>query len=91
VVAQIETAETDDPLEEILAAAPDVVFIGSLDLRVDLGLDAGAFERRIEEILSLVEDAGLTAGAFGIDDPRISYRVLSADLSLLADAICRPR
>src|SRR3954452_21353853 len=35
---QDETAETDDPLAEIMAARPDVVFAGTTDLAVDLEL-----------------------------------------------------
>jgi 2-keto-3-deoxy-L-rhamnonate aldolase RhmA len=87
VVAQIETAETDDPLEEIVAAGADVVFIGTADLSADLGLDQDAFDARVAEICDTVEQAGVVLGAIGVDDPRVSYRVLGADLALLRGAM----
>jgi 4-hydroxy-2-oxoheptanedioate aldolase len=42
VVAQIETAETDDPLGDILAERPDVVFLGMTDLTVTSASTASA-------------------------------------------------
>ena len=86
VVAQIETASTDDPLEEILAAGPDVAFIGTADLRADLGLDQEAYERRVEEIAAAVAAADVVLGAFGFDDPRVGYRLVASDLALLRSA-----
>jgi len=86
LVAQIETAETDDPLAEIVAAAPDVVFIGTADLSADLGLDREAFDRRVAEIADAVDSAGAVLGAIGLDDPRVRYRLLSSDLALLRSA-----
>jgi 4-hydroxy-2-oxoheptanedioate aldolase len=83
VIAQIETAETDDPLEEIVAAGPDVVFIGTADLMADHGLDEEAFRARVAEISDTVERAGVVLGAIGLEDPRVLFRVLSSDLSLL--------
>jgi 4-hydroxy-2-oxoheptanedioate aldolase len=87
VVAQIETAETDDSLEEIVAAGPDVVFIGTADLSADLGLDQEAFDARVAEICDTVAEAGVVLGAIGVDDPRVTYRVLGADLALLRSAM----
>lgn len=86
VIAQIETATTDDPLEQIIAAAPDAVFIGTADLRADVGLDQAAFERRVAEVADAVAAAGIVLGAIGLDDPRITYRVLTSDLALLQGA-----
>jgi 4-hydroxy-2-oxoheptanedioate aldolase len=86
VVAQIETAQTDDPLAEIVAAGPDVVFIGTADLRADVGLDEDAFRERVAEISDAVATAGVALGAIGLEDPRITYRVLSSDLALLHSA-----
>jgi 4-hydroxy-2-oxoheptanedioate aldolase len=83
VVAQIETATTDDPLEEILAAAPDVAFIGTADLRADVGLDQGAYERRVEEIVEATVSTDVVLGAFGLEDPRVTYRLITSDLTLL--------
>jgi 4-hydroxy-2-oxoheptanedioate aldolase len=87
VVAQIETATTDDPLEEILAARPDVAFIGTADLRADLGLDNDSYERRIEEIASATVDAGVVLGAFDLDDPRVTYRLIASDLAVLSSGL----
>jgi 4-hydroxy-2-oxoheptanedioate aldolase len=83
LVAQIETATTDDPLEEILAAGPDIAFIGTADLRADVGLDEAAHRERIEEIAGAAEKAGVPLGAFDLDDPRVSYEVVTSDLALL--------
>jgi 4-hydroxy-2-oxoheptanedioate aldolase len=83
VVAQIETATTDDPLEQILAAGPDVAFVGTADLRADVGLDQAAYEARVEEIASAAQAAGVVLGAFGLDDPRVAYDVVASDLALL--------
>lgn len=86
VVAQIETLETDDPLEEILATEPDVAFIGTADLRADAELDTGAYERRVEEIAAATVAAGVVLGAFGLNDRRVAYRLIASDLSLLRSA-----
>jgi 4-hydroxy-2-oxoheptanedioate aldolase len=86
VVAQIETAETDDSLAEIIAAKPDVVFIGTADLQADVGLDEAAYRARVAEIADAVEAAGAVLGAIALDDPRVRYRVLSSDLALLRTA-----
>ena len=83
VVAQIETATTEDHLDEIMAAGPDVAFIGTADLSVDLGLDAERVRNRTEEIISASEDAGVVPGAYNLDEPRVRYNVSSADLTLL--------
>jgi len=87
VVAQIETAETDDPLEEIVAAEPDVIFIGTADLEADVGLDPAALAARVAEICDATERGGVVLGAIGVDDPRVRYRVLGADLALLRRGI----
>jgi 4-hydroxy-2-oxoheptanedioate aldolase len=87
VVAQIETAETDDPLEAILAERPDVVFLGTTDLSVDVGLDAERVRARVEEVAAAAERAGLPLGAFGLEDPRVAYHLVSSDLALLRAAV----
>jgi 4-hydroxy-2-oxoheptanedioate aldolase len=87
VVAQIETAETDDPLETILAARPDVVFVGVVDLTVDLGLDGGRVRDRVDEIAAAAEGAGVPLGAYGLDDERVTYDVVGSDLGLLQKAV----
>jgi 2-keto-3-deoxy-L-rhamnonate aldolase RhmA len=87
VVAQIETATTDDPLDQILAARPDVAFIGITDLTVDMGLDAERVRERVDQIAEAAEAADVTVGAFGIDDPRVRYDVVTSDLALLSSAV----
>ncbi len=86
-IAQIETAETDDPLEQIVAAGADAIFIGTADLRADVGLDEAALEARVAEIVEATAAAGLPLGAIDVEDPRVRMRVLGADLSLLRAAL----
>jgi len=88
VVAQLETAETDDPLEEILGAGPDVAFVGVTDLTVDVGLDAERVEARVAEIAAAAEAAGVALGGFGTDE-RWRYAIASSDLALLREAFAR--
>ena len=87
LVAQIETGTTDDPLDEIIAAGPDVVFVGSLDLTVDLALDEERVAQRIEEIATAAERAQVPLGGFGLDDPRVLYDAVSTDVALLGKAM----
>ena len=87
VVAQIETAATDEPLDAVLAARPDVVFVGRTDLTADLELDEGRVLVRVEEIAAAAERAGVPLGAVAMDDPRVRYYVVGADLGLLAKAV----
>ena len=87
LVAQIETAETDDTLEEILGAQPDVAFIGTTDLAVDLGLDQARVGARVEEIAAAAQAAGIPLGAFALEDDRVVYDMVGSDLSLLRGAL----
>jgi 4-hydroxy-2-oxoheptanedioate aldolase len=89
LVAQIETATTDDPLPDILRAGADVAFIGTMDLSVDLGLDADRTQARIAEIADAAASTGVTLGAFGLDDPRVEYDIVGSDVALLRTAIQR--
>jgi 4-hydroxy-2-oxoheptanedioate aldolase len=86
VVPQIETAETDDPLEEIAAEA-DVLFVGATDLSVDVGLDGDRLAERFDAIATAAESAGGPLGAFAVDDPRVRYDAVTTDLSLLRGAL----
>jgi 4-hydroxy-2-oxoheptanedioate aldolase len=88
LVAQIETATTEDPLETIFAAGADVAFVGVTDLSVDLALDAVRVEARVEEIAAAAARAGIVLGGFGTDD-RWRYAVASSDLALLREAYAR--
>lgn len=87
VVAQIETAETDDPLGQILAAGPDIAFVGVADLTVELGLDAERVRSRVEEIAAAAERAGVVLGAFELDRPDVRYHIGCSDLTLLGKAL----
>jgi 4-hydroxy-2-oxoheptanedioate aldolase len=86
VVAQIETATTDDTLAEIVGAKPDVVFVGTADLRADVELDEAAFDARVAEICQAVEAGGVVLGGIALDDPRVLFRAVTSDLSLLQSA-----
>jgi len=88
VVAQIETATTGDPLEEILGAGVDVAFVGTTDLSVELGLDRDRVEERVEEIAEAAASAGVVLGGFGVDE-RWRYQIASSDLALLREAYGR--
>jgi len=88
VVAQIETATTDDPLGVVLAAGVDVAFVGVTDLSVDLGLDADRVAARIAEIAAAAEAAGVVLGGFGHDE-RWRYTVASSDVALLRSGYAR--
>lgn len=87
VVAQVETADTDDPLDAILAARPDVVFVGVVDLTVDLGLDAERVRARVDEIASAAERVGVALGGYALDDARVRYDVFQSDIGLLRQAV----
>jgi 2-keto-3-deoxy-L-rhamnonate aldolase RhmA len=86
VIPQIETHDTDDPLEEIAREA-DVLFIGPADLSVDVELDEGRVAARIDEIAGVAERIGVALGSFGLDDPRVRYTAVSTDLGLLRKAL----
>jgi 4-hydroxy-2-oxoheptanedioate aldolase len=86
IVVQIETMTTQDPLDEILAEAPDVAFVGVTDITVDAGLDQDRTRARVDEILDAATAAGVATGGFG-DDPRFRYTVVSSDVALLQKAV----
>lgn len=90
LVAQLETRETDDPLDEICAAGADVVFLGLTDLLVDCGLDADAAACRAAAIEAAAARAGALLGGFG-DEERFRYAVVSSDVALLRQAVAGVR
>jgi len=90
LVVQLETRETDDPLEDICAAGADVVFLGLTDLLVDCGLDEGVARTRADEIAAAAAHAGVTLGGFGTDE-RFHYAVVSSDIALLREAVAGVR
>ena len=82
VVAQIETGDTDDPLEEIFAAGVDVAFIGSLDLAYAMRADLHARAARIDAIAAAAERTQTRLGGAGIDDPRVVFAANHTDVAL---------
>jgi 4-hydroxy-2-oxoheptanedioate aldolase len=90
LVAQLETVETDDPLDEVVAAGADVVFLGVTDLLVDAGLDRERAHTRADEIAGAVQAAGVHLGGFGNED-RYRYAVVSSDVALLREAVAGVR
>jgi 4-hydroxy-2-oxoheptanedioate aldolase len=87
VIAQIETATTDDPLDEILAERPDVAFVGTTDLTVDVALDRARVDARVEEIAAAAAAADVPLGGYALDHPATRYLLVSSDLALLRAAI----
>jgi 4-hydroxy-2-oxoheptanedioate aldolase len=87
LVIQIETADTDDPLAELLAAGADVAFVGTTDLTVDLDLDAGRLRERVEAIATAADAAGIELGGFALDHPDVTYDVSGSDVALLRAAV----
>ncbi len=90
LVAQLETRETDDPLDEVCAAGVDVVFLGLTDLLVDCGLDDDAARERADAIAAAARDAGVTLGGFG-NEERFRYAVVSSDVALLREGVAGVR
>jgi 4-hydroxy-2-oxoheptanedioate aldolase len=88
LVIQLETADTDDPVDEILAAGADVAFIGVTDLTVDLAFDSARVEARVDELAAAAARAGVVLGGFGADE-RFAYAIESSDLALLRTAYAR--
>jgi 4-hydroxy-2-oxoheptanedioate aldolase len=87
LVVQIETAETDDPLPDVLAAGADVAFVGTTDLSVDLGLDPARLRERVEAIAAAAARAGVELGGFALDHPDVTYDVSGSDVALLRAAV----
>lgn len=95
VVGQLETADTEEPLDELVRAL-DIVFIGPVDLAVTMGFpgDGGAstVRRRVNEIEAAARAASVPLGIFA---PTVNeateliargyrYIALAGDISFLA-------
>jgi len=91
LVGQIETGETDDPLEEIVKAGLDVAFLGLTDLEVALGFDRERVDARVREVVEAAAAANVALGAFASSAERIlpeaRYVALSSDVALLRTAL----
>jgi 4-hydroxy-2-oxoheptanedioate aldolase len=94
LVGQIETAKTEDPLDELVAHL-DVVFLGTTDLSVDLGapgdLDDPAVKERMGQVAAAADHAGVRLGGFASGPAALrllrsagsTYAVLGSDLQAL--------
>lgn len=93
LVGQIETASTDDRLDEVLRGL-DCAFIGSTDLSVDLGkpglLDDPVVTARVAEIAAAAERAGAALGAWVANadalaklGARFRYALIGSDLQMM--------
>jgi 4-hydroxy-2-oxoheptanedioate aldolase len=88
VVAQIESALDAQTYASILAAAPDVAFIGTTDLLVDCGLDAERSAQHIERIALAARAAGVTLGGFALGEHAdVKYLIGASDVSMLGAGI----
>ncbi len=91
LVGQIETAETEDPLDVILSSGLDVAFIGTTDLLVDLEFDRERVAARVEEIRKAAEVAGVILGGFIAQREEIArefgFVVASSDIAVLQVAV----
>jgi 2-keto-3-deoxy-L-rhamnonate aldolase RhmA len=92
LIGQIETAEMDDPIDEILAGL-DVAFLGITDLTVALEFDAERLRQRVEEVAKAAHATDTVLGAFASDAAAVPegarYVALSSDLALLRTAANR--
>jgi 4-hydroxy-2-oxoheptanedioate aldolase len=86
-IVQIETAETVDPLPDILATGVDIAFIGMADLAVSLGFDAERLQARVEEIAEAAAAAGVVLGAANCSHSDVQWAADHADLGLLRGAL----
>ena len=98
LIAQIETATTDDPLADVLAGL-DVAFVGSTDLSVDLGLPGElghpTVRARIAEIAEASRTAGTVLGGWvatpgdldAIRRDGARYLMVGSDLQLLRSSV----
>ncbi|MBO0730855.1 MAG: hypothetical protein J2P57_16485, partial [Acidimicrobiaceae bacterium] len=98
LVGQIESGATTDPLDRILTRL-DVVFVGTTDLTVDMGvpgqLDHPAVVERVDEIAKAATAAGVMWGAWvpGLVEAQAlaaqgaGYVMVGSDLQLLRHAM----
>lgn len=101
VIAQVETASTEGPLETILAPPLDVAFIGTADLSVSLrtpgDLAAPVVTNRLSEIAHAAESAGVRLGGYAGDDAAVkqlvelgaTYIMVGSDVGSLSGALRR--
>ena len=84
VVAQVESALDASDYALIVAARPDVAFIGTTDLLVDCGLDASRCAEHVERIAAAAREGDVALGGFALAERAdISYLIGASDVSLL--------
>lgn len=98
LVCQVETPTTQDPLE-LLAEGIDVLFVGTTDLAVGVGLEHPQRAQVVDEVMTGVVAAaqarGIVAGAWAADaqaaaqlaQAGFDYLVIGSDLQLLAASL----
>ncbi|WP_150460317.1 HpcH/HpaI aldolase family protein [Nesterenkonia ebinurensis] len=62
LIGQLESAETEDPLEKIMGSGLDGVFIGAEDLEVSCRASGIVTSERTEDIISTAESLGISWG-----------------------------
>ena len=94
LVAQIETAANDDPLDEVLRGF-DCAFLGTTDLSVDLGrpgkLDDERVKTRIAEIADAAKRASVPMGSWvantdqlsSLQSHRLRYVLIGSDVQFM--------
>lgn len=92
VVVQLETAEEPDAYRRIVAARPDVAFVGMADLRVDSGFDAKRLAANVAAIRAACEAEGVVFGGVELaGDPAARYLGVSNDLAMLKAGMAAAR
>jgi len=85
VVAQVEAALDASAYASIVAAKPDVAFVGTTDLLVDCGLDAARCAEHVERIAAAAREGDVALGGFALADRAdVKYLIGASDVSLLS-------
>ena len=94
LVGQIETATTDDPLDEVVRGL-DCAFLGTTDLSVDIGrpgrLDDEPVKKRVAEIAAAAAKASVPLGAWvanaeqlaTLKSPALRYVLVGSDVQFM--------
>jgi 4-hydroxy-2-oxoheptanedioate aldolase len=100
LVGQIETAKTEDSLDDIVAEL-DVAFLGTTDLSVDLGapghLEDPAVRERMEQVAATAHHLGVRLGGFApgaaasnlLRADGATYIVMGSDMQVLQEGLAR--
>ena len=93
IVGQIETADTIDPIPDILRSGLDVAFLGMTDLTVDFGFDDEKVRQRVQEVTTEASLADVALGTFAARPDRIpeqaDYVAVSSDVTIFTEALSR--